>query len=82
VKLTVNGTPQPNVAFGSPGAWGDWHQIYTPVTLAAGKRNVIRIESTDQESANIDELRVFAGYRVCVGARPAELHCAQGDAPD
>jgi len=57
VSLTVNGVSR-NITFQSTGTWDDYHQIYVPVTLAAGTANTIRIASTGQDSANLDELRV------------------------
>jgi hypothetical protein len=59
VDLTVNGVTTP-LTFVSTGTFDDWHQIYVPVSLAAGAANTIRLTSTGQDSANIDELRVRA----------------------
>ncbi len=59
VNLSVNATTTP-ITFVTTGTFEEWHQIYVPVTLAAGSTNVIRISSTGQDSANIDELRVRA----------------------
>ncbi len=65
VNLTVNGTSTP-LTFVTTGTFEEWHPIYVPVTLAAGASNTIRITSTGQDSANIDELRVRAPSLVAV----------------
>jgi Carbohydrate binding module (family 6) len=67
VRLTVNGVAQ-NITFDSTTAFSDWHQLYLPVTLTAGTTNTIQLESTGQDSANIDELRVYAA-----AASPPEM---------
>jgi hypothetical protein len=56
--LTVNGTTS-NITFDSTVSWDDWHQLYAPVTLASGTNNVIKLQSTGQDCASIDELRVY-----------------------
>jgi hypothetical protein len=58
-KLFINGVAQPGLVFLSTGAWDDWHQLYVPATLASGAKNVIRLEAADEESAIIDEMRVY-----------------------
>lgn len=65
VNLTVNGTTTP-LTFVTTGTFEEWHPLYVPVTLTAGASNTIRIMSTGQDSANIDELRVRAATRVAV----------------
>ena len=57
VTLTVNGVSS-EIAFPSTGSFDDWHPLYVPVTLEPGKANRIRLASTGQDSANIDELRI------------------------
>lgn len=57
VNLTVNGATTP-LTFASTGTFGDWHQLYVPVTLTPGATNTVRLASTGEDSANIDELRV------------------------
>lgn len=58
VNLTVNGVTSA-VTFDGTGRFDDWHQLYVPVTLTAGTTNTIRLTSTGQDCANIDELRVY-----------------------
>ncbi len=57
VTLTVNDVSS-EIAFPSTGSFDDWHPLYVPVTLAAGKNNRIRLFTTGQDAPNIDELRV------------------------
>jgi hypothetical protein len=55
--LKVNGVAQ-NVTFRITGSWDKWTTIDVPVTLAAGLNNTLRLESTGQDIANIDEIVV------------------------
>jgi hypothetical protein len=55
--LKVNGVAQ-NVTFRITGSWDKWITIDVPVTLAAGLNNTLRLESTGQDIANIDEIVV------------------------
>jgi hypothetical protein len=57
VTLTVNGVATP-LTFHTTGAFSDWHHLEVPVSLAPGAANTIRLASTGQDSANIDELRI------------------------
>lgn len=57
VALTVNGVAT-SVTFHTTGAFSDWHHLEIPATLAPGTANTIRLASTGQDSANIDELRI------------------------
>lgn len=56
-RILVNGVAQ-NVTFPNTVSWTDWANLSVNVTLAAGTANTIRIESTGQDLANIDELTV------------------------
>lgn len=58
-KLTVNGVAQ-NATFTSTTAWTNWTLYTVTVPLTPGAVNTIRLESTGQDLANIDELRVNA----------------------
>lgn len=56
-RLTVNGAAQ-NITFNATGAFNQWTVISVPVTLTAGATNTIKLESTGQDLANVDELQV------------------------
>jgi hypothetical protein len=58
-NLIVNGVSQ-TIRFDSTGAWNSWTTISLSVNLAAGSVNAIRLESTGEDLANIDELQVSA----------------------
>jgi hypothetical protein len=58
VNLTVNGVTSA-ITFDGTGKFDDWHQFYAPATLTSGATNTIRLSSTGQDCANIDELRVY-----------------------
>ena len=57
VTLSVNGTATP-LTFTTTGTFGDWHQLYVPVSLTPGATNTVRLTTTGQDGGNIDELRV------------------------
>lgn len=57
-RLLVNGGAAQNITFTSDLNWTSWRTLNVTVTLAAGTNNTIRIESTGQDLANIDELTV------------------------
>jgi len=56
-RLLANGVAQ-NITFNPTGAWTTWANQQVVVTLRAGATNTIRLESTGQDLANIDELQV------------------------
>ncbi|HYO08783.1 MAG TPA: hypothetical protein VER17_07400 [Tepidisphaeraceae bacterium] len=56
-KLIVNGLEVP-ITFPPTGAFTTWNLYAINVPLAAGPNNTIRLESTGQDLANIDELQV------------------------
>jgi hypothetical protein len=58
-QLIVNGVAQP-ITFDPTGGWSRWATISLTVNLNAGSVNTIRLESTGQDLANIDELQVTA----------------------
>ena len=58
-RLTVNGSSQ-NITFDPTGAWDSWAIKEVVVTLNSGG-NTIRLESTDQDLANQDQLEVISG---------------------
>jgi rhamnogalacturonan endolyase len=55
--LQVNGVAQ-RITFKITGSYNNWTTIEVPVTLAAGLNNTLRLESTGQDLANIDEVAV------------------------
>jgi hypothetical protein len=61
-RLRVNGVPQ-TVTFTPTGSWTNWAATDVAVTLAAGSTNTIRLESTGQGLAYIDQLQVVALYQ-------------------
>jgi rhamnogalacturonan endolyase len=50
----VNGAAQ-NITFNSTGGWTTWNNLDVVVPLNSGS-NTIRLESTGQDLANIDQL--------------------------
>ena len=56
-RLLVNGVAQ-NVTFNPTGAWTTWANLQVIVNLNAGATNTVRLESTGQDLANIDELQL------------------------
>jgi hypothetical protein len=60
-RLVVNGVAR-NVAFRSTGSWSNWVDTDFVVTLKAGK-NTIRLESTGQDLASIDQMTILASYQ-------------------
>jgi len=54
-RLTVNGASQ-NITFNPTGAWTTWAIKEVVVTLNSGTVNTIRLESTGQDLANLDQL--------------------------
>jgi hypothetical protein len=57
-SLAVNGSMTP-ITFDSTGTWTTWVNKDVVATLNPGSVNTIRLESTGQDLANIDELTVF-----------------------
>ncbi|GEM_PF-1282557 len=55
--LRVNGVAQ-RITFRITGSYANWTTLEVPVTLAAGVNNTLRLESTGQDLANIDEIVV------------------------
>lgn len=55
--LIINGIEQ-DITFTPTGAWATWRQFDVRASLNPGPTNRIRIESTGQDSANIDELLI------------------------
>ena len=56
-RLIVNGISQ-NITFNPTGAWTTWSNLQVTVNLNSGTTNTVRLESTGQDLANIDELQV------------------------
>ncbi len=54
----MNGVAQ-NITFAPTGAWSTWSNMDVPASLTGGTTNTIRLESTGQDLANIDQLQVF-----------------------
>lgn len=59
-SLIVNGNSQ-NITFAGTGEWNNWSTKNVNVTLNGGTTNTIRLESTGQDLANIDQLSVSVG---------------------
>jgi rhamnogalacturonan endolyase len=57
-NLVVNGTATP-ITFQPTGSWTTWQTITLTVPLNPGVANTIRLESTGQDLANIDQLDVL-----------------------
>jgi hypothetical protein len=55
--LTINGVSQP-ITFQPTGGWTTWNLMTLTTPLTAGWSNTIRLTSTGQDLANIDELQV------------------------
>jgi rhamnogalacturonan endolyase len=56
-RLIVNGVSQ-NLTFNPTGAWTTWSNLQVIVNLNSGTGNTVRLESTGQDLANIDDLQV------------------------
>ena len=56
-QLTINGVAQ-NITFNPTGSWTTWAGLVLNVNLAPGAANQIIFQSTGQDLANIDEIRV------------------------
>jgi hypothetical protein len=56
-QLVVNGSTQ-NITFQPTGGWMIWAMMSVTVTLQAGASNTIRLQSTGQDLANIDQMVV------------------------
>jgi rhamnogalacturonan endolyase len=56
-RILVNGAAQ-NITFNPTGAWTSWVTVDLSRTLNAGTVNVVRLESTGADLANIDRLEV------------------------
>jgi hypothetical protein len=62
-QLTVNGVIQ-NITFTPTGSWNVWAVKELTIPLTAGATNTLRIQSTGQDLANIDQIEVVT----CSGA--------------
>jgi hypothetical protein len=60
-RIQVNGGTWQNITFDPTGGWTTWTVKQVSVTLNSGTSNTIRLESTGQDLANIDELSTGAG---------------------
>lgn len=59
-SLVVNGATQA-ITFATTGAWATWANHTVTVSLNAGTANTIRLASTGQDLANVDQLTVTGG---------------------
>jgi predicted neuraminidase len=59
-ELIVNGVSQ-SITFDSTEAWATWEIKSVTVNLNSGWDNTIRLESTGQDLANIDEIQILTG---------------------
>jgi hypothetical protein len=57
-RIQINGGAWQNITFSATGAWTAWGVYSYTVTLNSGSANTIRLESTGQDLANIDELEI------------------------
>jgi hypothetical protein len=55
--LVVNGTSR-DITFNSTSAWNTWNTTNLTVTLDSGVANTIRFESSGEDLANIDQIRL------------------------
>jgi hypothetical protein len=62
-QLTVNGA-NTTITFTSTGSWTTWTIREVTVTLTAGTSNTIRLQSTGQDLANLDQMEVVGGGTV------------------
>lgn len=60
-RMQVNGGSWQNLTFDPTGSWTTWAVKDVVVTLNGGTGNTIRLESTGQDLANIDELDIMMG---------------------
>jgi rhamnogalacturonan endolyase len=56
--ISINGVSQ-SITFQPTGAWTNWQTLTLSTTLNAGFANSIRLDSTGQDLANVDELQVM-----------------------
>jgi O-glycosyl hydrolase len=56
-RLSVNGAAS-TITFQPTGGWSTWQTLVVPLVLNPGTANTVEIESTGQDLANIDEIRV------------------------
>jgi hypothetical protein len=56
-QLTVNGSTQ-NITFQPTGSWDTWNTMSVTVPLNPGTSNTIRLQSTGQDLANLDQMTV------------------------
>ncbi len=75
VNLVVNGVSQ-SLSFPNSGGWAEWAEEVVTVRLEAGANNVIRIETTGMDSANIDQLSLPKFGVVSLQAEDAILSSA------
>ena len=55
--LTINGVAR-SITFTSTGAWNNWETLTVTATVTPGATNTVRLQSTGQNLANIDQVRV------------------------
>jgi rhamnogalacturonan endolyase len=70
-RIQVNGGTWQNITFDPTGAWTTWTVKQVSVTLNSGSSNTIRLESTGQDLANIDELDLTVGGATSTPTRVA-----------
>jgi hypothetical protein len=84
-RLTVNGASQ-NITFSPTGAWTTWAVKEVVVNLTSGTTNTIRLASTGQDLANLDQLEVVpAGPTITptpVCEQPAPIYASIFSWPD
>ncbi len=57
-RLVVNGGAPQNITFATTGSWSTWTTLDVSAGLLSGTTNTIRLESTGQDLANIDQLHM------------------------
>ena len=57
-RIQINGGNWQDITFDATGSWSTWGNKQVDVTLNSGSSNTIRLESTGQDLANIDQLTV------------------------
>src|SRR5439155_19770609 len=56
-SLTINGVSR-NITFTGNGSWNSWQTISLTQTVTPGATNTVLLQSTGQDLANIDEVKV------------------------
>ncbi|MCL6589603.1 MAG: carbohydrate-binding protein [Firmicutes bacterium] len=57
-RIQINGGAWQNITFNPTGAWTTWNIFSYNATLNSGAVNTVRLESTGQDLANIDQLEI------------------------